>query len=128
MLARTCDELISLFMLGDSEDEEEEKEEEEKEKEGEKEEWLWENILAGSEQTRLVLHKCSSESGEPTATFNCSLCHFGTKSIDQFRKHLSTDKEHAKEEMRLPASRKRNIKENRRSRVADFDRKGKRTK
>ncbi|WZY83646.1 hypothetical protein YC2023_030030 [Brassica napus] len=56
------------------------------------------------------------------------LCHFGTKSIDQFRKHLSTDEEHANEEMRLPASRKRSIKENRRSRVADFDRKGKRTK
>nr|VDC93403.1 unnamed protein product [Brassica oleracea] len=91
-------------------------------------EWLWESLLAGSEQRRLVLHKCSSESGEPTATFNCSLCHFGTKSIDQFRKHLSTDKEHAKEEMRLPAVRKLNIKENRRSRVADFDRKGKRMK
>ena len=67
-------------------------------------EWLWESLLADFEQRRLVLHKCSSESGEPTATFNCSLCHFGTKSIDQFRKHLSTDKEHAKEVSTLSVS------------------------
>ncbi|CAN6826491.1 unnamed protein product, partial [Brassica oleracea] len=82
-------------------------------------EWLWESLLAaGSEKRRILLQKCSSksESGEPTATLYCKLCHFGTKSIDIFRTHLSTDEEHAEEEKRLPASRKSNIQ------VAEYDR------
>ncbi|CAN7004030.1 unnamed protein product, partial [Brassica oleracea var. botrytis] len=88
-------------------------------------EWLWESLLAaGSEKRRILLQKCSSksESGEPTATLYCKLCHFGTKSIDIFRTHLSTDEEHAEEEKRLPASRKSNIQGQRRFRVAEYDR------
>ncbi|CAN6849863.1 unnamed protein product, partial [Brassica oleracea] len=88
-------------------------------------EWLWESLLAaGSEKRRILLQKCSSksESGEPTATLYCKLCHFGTKSIDIFRTHLSTDEKHAEEEKRLPASRKSNIQGQRRFRVAEYDR------
>ncbi|KAL0863549.1 hypothetical protein Bca101_042667 [Brassica carinata] len=67
-------------------------------------EWLWESLLAaGSKKRTLLLQKCStaSESVEPTATLYCKLCDFGTKSIDNFRTHLSTDEEHAEEEKRL---------------------------
>ncbi|CAH8391116.1 unnamed protein product [Eruca vesicaria subsp. sativa] len=94
-------------------------------------EWLWEDLLAVSEkraqflQKCSLLQKCSSESesgGEPTATFYCKLCSFDTKSIDNYRTHLSTDEEHAKEEKRIPAYYNSKIKDNRRSRVAHYNR------
>lgn len=55
-------------------------------------------ISAVSEKSAQFLQKCSeSESGEPRAMFYCKFCSFATKSIDNFRTHLSTDEAHAQE-------------------------------
>ncbi|XP_013629093.1 PREDICTED: uncharacterized protein LOC106335190 [Brassica oleracea var. oleracea] len=87
-------------------------------------EWLWDRLLAVSEKSAHFLHKCSeSESCAPTtATFYCNFCRFSTKSIDNFRTHLSTDEEHAKEEKRIPAFHNSTIQSHRLFRVAQYGR------
>ncbi|ESQ43827.1 hypothetical protein EUTSA_v10005934mg [Eutrema salsugineum] len=59
-------------------------------------EWLLDSLLAVLEQTKHLLRKCS-ETGESSGIFNCTLCFCDLKSLDDFRKHLSSE-EHAEEE------------------------------
>ncbi|KAH0870884.1 hypothetical protein HID58_077906 [Brassica napus] len=78
-------------------------------------EWLWDSLLSGlfshlpllilffsspvSETKRNILHKCSeSERVVPASTgmFCCKLCYCDRKSLDAFKKHLSS-KEHIQE-------------------------------
>ncbi|XP_019100969.1 PREDICTED: uncharacterized protein LOC109132947 [Camelina sativa] len=60
-------------------------------------EWLWDSLLADtvSETRTHFLQRCSEKSEESTAMFYCKLCDdCDRKSLDDFRKHLSS-KEHA---------------------------------
>ncbi|KAG2261761.1 hypothetical protein Bca52824_068840 [Brassica carinata] len=55
-------------------------------------EWLWESLLA--ETKRHILHKCSGSERVVASTgmFYCDLCDCDCKSLDVFKKHLSTKK------------------------------------
>ncbi|KAJ4866153.1 zinc finger protein-related [Raphanus sativus] len=86
-------------------------------------EWLWDRLLSVSEKSAQFLQKCSeSESGEPRAMFYCKFCSFATKSIDNFRTHLSTDEAHAQEEKRIPAYHYSTIESHRLARVTQYRR------
>ncbi|XP_048594193.1 uncharacterized protein LOC125575375 [Brassica napus] len=64
--------------------------------------WLWESLLSvfSEKRRRHILKNCSESAS--TGMFYCKLCYdWDCESLDEFTKHLSRSKTHAREEYRI---------------------------